>query len=261
MRAHTQVSLSKKSTKHWKTSPPTAKYVPLQHCRPSARLQQAREPVLGLFEPFPVQLRYEEADQSPFKLEARSTYPSQCLRDTLIDTYSAKPIPNEVGQRTEHVHVHVHDHVHDRETAQKPFTMFRFFSFMVLAVASLHLINFGNDSFQGIRSNSVRSGKNIVLSNKSAFVRSSHQDLVRGQSRTFFMGERADSDSPSFETAPGRKVVIFAPEFSDVTQLYGTKSSDDIAISGSIERKFFPLHETNADCAPMSEWQTKSFRE
>ena len=244
MRMRTPVNSSSKS-KHWKASPPTGKDIPLQQCRPIMRLQQAREPVLELFEPSPVQLRYEEADQSPFKLEVRPKYPSQYPRK-LLDAYSTEP---------------THEPKQNRAITQRPFTMFGLFSFMVLAVASLHLINFGNHSFEGIRFNSGRNGKNIFLSDKSSFIRSNHRNLVRGLPRTFFMGERADDESPSFQPAPGRTVILYPSEFSDVTQFYDTKSSDDSAIADSIERKFFPMHETNADCVPMSGWQTKSFRE
>jgi len=35
---------------------------------------------------------------------------------------------------------------------------------------------------------------------------------------------------------------------------------DDAAIMESMERKFFPEHETNKDCVPMSESQTSNFR-
>lgn len=147
-------------------------------------------------------------------------------------------------------------------TTQRPLTMFGLFSFVVLAVASLHLINFGNHSFQGMFAMSGRSGKNIFLSDKASFLRNSHRGLVVVQPRTFFMGEGAENDGPSFQPTIGRRVVLYAADdFSDVTQLYGIKSSDDEAIAGSIERKFFPMHETNADCVPMSTWQTQSFRE
>ena len=73
---------------------------------------------------------------------------------------------------------------------------------------------------------------------------------------------RSDRSTPSLSlSSRHRSVRVYEAEFTDVTQLYSIKSSDDTAVSSSIERKYFPDHEVNHDCIPMSDWQTLSFRE
>lgn len=57
-----------------------------------------------------------------------------------------------------------------------------------------------------------------------------------------------------------RKVLDPYPaEQTDVTQLYDTTNSNDVRLE-RMERKFFPEHETNANCVPVSDWQFMSFR-
>jgi hypothetical protein len=59
-----------------------------------------------------------------------------------------------------------------------------------------------------------------------------------------------------------RKVMdLYPPEFTDVTQLYSSTSSNDVRLQQTMERKFFPEHETDPYCIPMSEWQSNSFCE
>ena len=242
------VNLSKKAAKRWKTSPPPGKgfplqcrrpnttggkSIPLQHCRPNTSA-----PSLELREPSPVHLRYE-ASKFPFKVAVKPRYPTQELLDR---TYAE---PNQTRAATQ----------------QRPLTKFGLFSFVVLAVASLHLIQsapflqlWATNWIEPHFSNSGQTGMNIFLSDKASFLRSSRRMLATGQKpRTVFLAE-------SFRPASGRKVVLYPADFSDVTQLYDTKSSDDVAIARTIERKFFPKHETNEDCVPMSPWQTMSFR-
>lgn len=65
----------------------------------------------------------------------------------------------------------------------------------------------------------------------------------------------------AFETTPGREIQVFPSEFTDVTQLYSIKDSEDFEVASTMERRSFPNHETNEDCSPVSTWQMKSFRE
>ncbi|KAL3786490.1 hypothetical protein HJC23_010656 [Cyclotella cryptica] len=75
-----------------------------------------------------------------------------------------------------------------------------------------------------------------------------------------------DDDYNAFATSPyphdrlkHRKILDSYPaEHTDATQLYGVASSNDILLQ-TMERKFFPEHETNRNCVPMSEWQLMSF--
>jgi hypothetical protein len=116
---------------------------------------------------------------------------------------------------------------------------------VVLTTALLHLIiiNFGNHAFKGILTNS----------DGAKYLRGKIRFLLKTYPRTFFLEDR-------FQPVVGRKVVQYPPEFSDATQLYDTKSSDDILVKENMERKIFPEHETNEDCVPMSEAQKSSFR-
>jgi hypothetical protein len=51
----------------------------------------------------------------------------------------------------------------------------------------------------------------------------------------------------------------YPAEHTDVTQVYDVTSSNDVRLK-TMERKFFPEHETNKNCIPMSDWQLLSFR-
>eukprot|EP00580_Thalassiosira_gravida_P018398 CAMPEP_0201675708 /NCGR_PEP_ID=MMETSP0494-20130426/40135_1 /ASSEMBLY_ACC=CAM_ASM_000839 /TAXON_ID=420259 /ORGANISM="Thalassiosira gravida, Strain GMp14c1" /LENGTH=151 /DNA_ID=CAMNT_0048158227 /DNA_START=113 /DNA_END=564 /DNA_ORIENTATION=- len=151
MRMHTPGNLMKKSTKRWKASPPPGKHdIPLQQCRPRTCIQQAREPALELelFEPSPVPLRYQEFNLSPF---ATPKFPSQYPRKRLFDAYRAEPGQNDPKQI--------------QAKTKRPFTTLCLFSFMVVVVASMHLVNFGNDSFEGIISK--RNGKITSVTDKA----------------------------------------------------------------------------------------------
>ncbi|KAL7517548.1 hypothetical protein ACHAWX_002467 [Stephanocyclus meneghinianus] len=56
-----------------------------------------------------------------------------------------------------------------------------------------------------------------------------------------------------------RRILDSYPtELTDATQLYGIASSNDSRLQ-TMERKFFPKHETNRNCVPMAEWQLLSF--
>ncbi len=112
---------------------------------------------------------------------------------------------------------------------------------VVLTAASMHLLII-NHVFEG-----------ELLSKQTTYLRGKLRSLFKAYPRTFFLEDH-------FQPAKGRKIVQYPAEFSDATQLYGTKDSDDAAIMESMERKFFPEHETNKDCVPMSESQTSNFR-
>ena len=128
-----------------------------------------------------------------------------------------------------------------------PFTSFGLFSFVVLAVASLHLVNLGNKSL--VTTQHIR--------RRTTNVSSYH----RGQPQTFFIGDSVDKDASSFEPALGRKVIDYNKSVvTDATQLYDKKSSGDEAIKDTMEMKYFPRHEIKGDtCVPMSPWQSMSF--
>jgi len=127
---------------------------------------------------------------------------------------------------------------------QRPFSSFGLFSFVVLAVASLHLVNLGNHNHSLVDTTQIR--------RRTTNVSSYH----RGQPQTFFM-----EDVQSFEPVLGRKVINDnKSEVTDATQLYDKKSSNDASIKDTMEMKYFPLHETRGDaCVPMSPWQSMSF--
>ena len=201
--------------------------------------------MLEVFTPTPEQPRYNvRNDMAPFILTNMPKYPSQVLSAKKNDS---KPISRL-------------DPSKNAAVTQRPPTTFRLFSFMVLAVASMHLFNLGNHSFA---THSGHTSKGIFL-DKNSYLRASryHRGLMKGvKPRTFFMGDSVETDSPSFRPVIGRKVRIYPTEFSDVTQLYDQKGSDDGGIEGTMERKFFPSHETRgSECIPMSPWQRMSFR-
>lgn len=219
MRLRTPVSQIKKSSKSWTISPPTAKGIPLQECRPNIQ----RGGSLELFEPSPEQLRYSGANRSPFDAAVKPKHPIQQLRNAELTK----------SRRSEH---------------KCSLASLGLSSLLVLSVASLHLINFGNHSF------------NKVLSDKTAFATFS-RGIAPRKPRVFFMGESADFNAPRFPPTK-RTLVLYSSDedsFTDVTQLYDRKDSNDEAIKGSMERKFFPMHETNKDCIPRSSWQSQSF--
>eukprot|EP00956_Cyclotella_meneghiniana_P043778 scaffold286965_cov93-Cyclotella_meneghiniana.AAC.3 len=60
-------------------------------------------------------------------------------------------------------------------------------------------------------------------------------------------------------TEQRKTVNVYPAEQTDETQLYGTTSSNDVRVQG-MEKRFFPMHETNKNCIPMSEWQYMTFR-
>ena len=249
MRFRTPVSSTKKSDKGW--SPPSlSKGIPIQQYRPN--IQQARgEPILEVFPPTPEQPRYNvRNDMSPFILTNMPKYPSQELQDCGSTKKNGSKLISHPGSSKNALVV-----------TQRPSATFRLFSFMVLTVASLHLVNLGNHNFAKHPSHT---SKGAILDKKSYLMASRyHRGLMKGvKPRTFFMGDRVENDPPSFRPVIGRQVRIYPTEFSDVTQLYDQKGSDDKAIEGTMERKFFPMHETRgSECIPMSPWQKMSFRE
>jgi len=197
--------------------------IPTQQYRP--RSQQSRDPALELFDldTPEKQLRYNGSTS-----QSHPKYPSQELRDR-SQTSSYQQV-NKSG------------------SSQKtlPFTSFGVFSFVVLAVASLHLINLGN---------------HIDSTHAHIRRRTNVRSYPRVQPQTFFMADYANKDAPSFEPVLGRKVINYnKSEVTDVTQLYDKKSSDDTVIKDTMEMKYFPLHETRGDaCVQMSPWQSMSF--
>lgn len=231
MTIRTPVSQIKKLKKGTKSSPPLGG-VPLQSLRPS--IQQARDPTLELFEPSP-----EQHSRSPLEVAVKPKYPRQELRG------ESSPETN----RNRHI----------RAVTRRPLTTFGVFSCTVLSIASLHLLYFGHLSFEGMDLTSSNvSNRNVVVSDKHTYFRSSQNLHVKGPPRVICIGNHLDNTTPTFVAEVGRKVVLYPAEFSDVTQLYDRKDDDEIA--DSVEMKYFPMHETNEDCVPMSPWQTYSFR-
>ncbi|KAL3762177.1 hypothetical protein ACHAWU_000641 [Discostella pseudostelligera] len=230
MTIRTPVSQIKKLKKGTKSSPPLGG-VPLQSLRPS--IQQARDPTLELFEPSP-----EQHSRSPLEVAVKPKYPRQELRsESSTET-----------NRNRHL----------RAVTRRPLTTFGVFSCTVLSIASLHLLYFGHLSFEGMDLTSSNvSNKKAVTSDKHNYFRSNQNVHVKGPPRVICIGNHLDNTTPSFVAEAGRNVVLYPAEFSDVTQLYDRKDDDEIA--DSVEMKYFPMHETNEDCVPMSPWQTYSF--
>lgn len=90
------------------------------------------------------------------------------------------------------------------------------------------------------------------------------QDTKPGHElRMVYLGDNYNllSASPYLHRKPKNRNILdpFPAEQTDVTQLYSTANSNDIRL-GTMERKFFPEHETDKKCVPMSEWQFMSFR-
>lgn len=231
MTIRTPVSQIKKLKKGTKSSPPLGG-VPLQSLRPS--IQQARDPTLELFEPSP-----EQHSRLPLEVAVKPKYPRHELRS------ESSPETN----RNRHL----------RAVTRRPLTTFGVFSCTVLSIASLHLLYFGHLSFEGMDLTSSNvSNKKAVTSDKHNYFRSNQNLHVKGPPRVICIGNHLDNTTPSFVAEAGRNVVLYPAEFSDVTQLYDRKDDDEIA--DSVEMKYFPMHETNEDCVPMSPWQTYSFR-
>jgi hypothetical protein len=107
-----------------------------------------------------------------------------------------------------------------------------------------------NHVFEGILLNS---GGDELLSKQTNYLRGKLRFLLKAYPRTFFLEDH-------FQPVKGRNIVQYPAEFSDATQLYDTKDSGDAAIMESMERKFFPEHEINKDCVPISELQKSNFR-
>ena len=120
---------------------------------------------------------------------------------------------------------------------------------VVLTAASMHILVI-NHVFEGILLNS---GGDELLSKQTNYLRGKLRSLFKAYPRTFFLEDHV-------QPVKGRKIVQYSAEFSDATQLYDTKNSDDAAIMESMERKFFPEHETNKDCVPVSESQKSNYR-
>ena len=187
----------------------------------------------------PVQQRQQQDEElelfdldTPEKEPRMHKYPSQELRDINRTLTNYQQVNNKSS------------------SSQRifPFTSFGLFSFVVLAVASLHLVNLGNHSLDTTH---------VHIRRRTTTVNSHPRNP-----QTFFIGDSVDKDAQSFEPVLGRKVINHnkSGDFSDVTQLYDEKSSDDAAIKDTMEMKYFPLHETRGDdCVPMSPWQSMSF--
>ena len=126
-------------------------------------------------------------------------------------------------------------------------------------MVSIHLVYFGHLSFEGMHSYIYDSTTNAASGKLNSF-RSNHKDAVKEglRPRVIYIGDDLFNKTPPYLQNAGRIVVPYPAEFSDVTQVYDRK--DDEEISDSVEMKFFPMHETDADCVPMSPWQTLSFR-
>ena len=203
-----------------KVSPPPPEDVPLQYSRPN--MQHARE-VLEAFELSP------ENQSRPLDVSVRPKFPRQEPR--------VEVEPNEKH--------HVVNQKQHRATRRFVGALVS----VVLTAASMHLIVI-NHVFEGILFNS---GGGELLSKQTNYLRGKLRSLFKANPRTFFLEDH-------FQPVKGRNIVQYPAEFSDATQLYGTKDSDDAAVMESMERKFFPEHETNKDCVPMSESQTSNFR-
>lgn len=128
----------------------------------------------------------------------------------------------------------------------------RFISFLavlIMAVTVMHVVTFHGDILLNTSSSGGGSGK---LRDKTRYFRSRIRSLLKIKPRIIFFGDR-------FQPVD-RKIEQYSAEYSDQTQLYHTKSSDDTLTSTKMEKKIFPNHETNKDCVPLAEWQQLAFR-
>ena len=236
------------SVEPWKSSPPPLVNVPVQYCRSHIRVQQAREPLLELFEPSPKRHHKKKKDtalvagQSQFKLTVRPKH----LSDP----------------------IYVFESGQNRKKIQSRIFRFSFFSITLLAASSLLLTI--NQRFMSIYSfgkgsvipwNSNKGDKRHFLYGRKTALRSKPTKYNKIHPQMFFFGGNSQSDASLFKLTPSRKITLYPAEFTDVTQLYSVRGSDDSAISGSMELRSFPEHETSKDCVPMSLWHSKSFRE
>jgi len=195
--------------------------LPIQQSRFPVQQRRQQDEELNLFDldTPEKQPRYNgSTSQSHLNLVEMPKYPSQQLRD--------RP---QTSQQ-----------VNNNSRKRPPFGLF---SFVVLVVASLQLINLGNHSLGDSSHARIRRRTTNV------------SRYPRGQPQTFYM------DALSFEPVLGRKVIDYnKSEVTDVTQLYDKRSSDDEALKDTMEMKYFPRHETRGDaCVPMSPWQSMSF--
>jgi hypothetical protein len=108
---------------------------------------------------------------------------------------------------------------------------------LIMAVAAMHVVIF----------HGLGSGGN------TRYLRSKIRSLFKSKPRIIFLGDH-------FQPIEDRKVEQYPAEYSDQTQLYHTKSSDDTSVATKMERKIFPNHEINKDCVPLAEWQQSTFR-
>lgn len=112
---------------------------------------------------------------------------------------------------------------------------------LIMAMAAMHVVIFHSDILLG------GSG------GKTRYLRSKIRSLFKSEPRIIFLGDH-------FQPIEDRKVEQYPAEYSDQTQLYHTKSSDDTSVATKMERKIFPNHEINEDCVPLAEWQHATFR-
>ena len=108
---------------------------------------------------------------------------------------------------------------------------------LIMAVAAMHVVIF----------HGLGGGGN------TRYLRSKIRSLFKSKPRIIFLGDH-------FQPIEDRKVEQYPAEYSDQTQLYHTKSSDDTSVATKMERKIFPNHEINKDCVPLAEWQLSTFR-
>jgi hypothetical protein len=108
---------------------------------------------------------------------------------------------------------------------------------LIMAVAAMHVVIF----------HGLGGGGN------TRYLRSKIRSLFKSKPRIIFLGDH-------FQPIEDRKVEQYPAEYSDQTQLYHTKSSDDTSVATKMERKIFPNHEINKDCVPLAEWQQSTFR-
>ena len=237
---------SKQISKSWKNSPPTRHQkilsdLPVQQCRLDVRVQQARNQLpLELFEPSPKYYR----DKKGF------------------DAYYGRHHHLKFGIKPKNLS----NFVENGERNQNSSVLIVVFSLLVSTAVTLNLI--AHQMFMSTHDdgNGKYGSKAFWHSESIPFFRSTSRSFAKSHPRVFFDGKGScgglfDSAGAFFESIPGREIRLYPAEFTDVSQLYSITSSDDSAISSSMEMRSFPKHESRADCVPMHQWQMKSFRE
>lgn len=113
--------------------------------------------------------------------------------------------------------------------------------------------------------------RKYLVSHDNARAERKHTERSRQSSRVIYLSNSVTDDRyqgidfhkyssisvnyEGFDAKLGRIIDLGSAVYSDVTQTYPAVDSSDTV---SMEKRFFPQHETDESCVPMAEWQKKS---